>query len=758
MIEIFINNERLDMGDSVVTFKKAQQLNGIQNQYSFSNNFELPQTSKNRRLLNISYLPNSKAKSMTVGYNADIVLNGCIFLKNQSLKVQKETKKGIPVFILYTDSYLITQLKALPVSSINTGILYAKTLSSFTGHNSPNSTIARTGYISAQSVSGFVVAEEVPILYNLVGFVKKIALQFGYTFFGDFFEDAELAKYYFNPNVGIYENDGVARKPALDPNINCQTFLLNVLTAFNAFADISDVDKSINISLWKNIEGIKSEFKDYSDKFVDFEEYLFTGGLAKKNIIEYANSLPYYNSFFENNKSVVDQANYLKSTFGAGNMALFSDQETVVARVNLEANDPGVFRLYKFENGIVNRTIYSNSTAQTRGVYQVYSPNMLEIWQNFHQAYCRNISLPTIANLTFAYDAIFINSIKMQEVFYIKQLSTYWLPLELNFSTKKDFVKIKALMIEKIKVDAPIIYDKSVSVNFGETVTVPDASGFLYAASNISPLSSIKVIDYNRTKNKIYITGTDNVEVEIVSFPTLIDVRDQFKIRFEHVEVPNAKSSSDFQFQLISEEGGESRVGKITVRHNGYVNYKSEFLPVSPGTEYVYGKDDIADFTIWFNQSAKAINIKNIPNTLAPAQGSFEDEAAAVNAFKVFTLTKSQANIKATFRMLHAKYSCSNRGGSATARTAVTFEIWKNGAYLNTIHSGGVIDRFKNSAGFAEESNILKTLNFSGNAGDTFSIFGRIHGSKDTAISNKMDGHIFFTDINWSFECSEQAL
>lgn len=757
MIELFINNERLDMGDTVVTFRKAQQLNGVQDRYSFSNNFDLPPTSKNKRLLNISYLPNSKAKSMTAGYDVDVVVNGCIFLKNQKLKVQKETEKSIPVYVLFSDSYLTTQLKTLPVNSVDTGVLYAKTLPSYLGHNGPFNNFARTAYLSAQELSGFVVVNETPILYNLVGFVKKIMLQFGYTPFGDFFEDAELAKYYFNPNVGIYESDGIARKPLLDVNVNCQAFLADVLTTFNAFAVISDVDKNINIALWKNIEAIKSDFVDYSTKFVDFEEYSFSGGLAKKNTLEYASSLPSYNSFFENNKSVEEQTSYLKSDFGAGNMGLFSDQETVTIRTNLETQDAKIFRLYKFESTFADRNVYYNGNPSTRAVYAAYSPNIFDIWQNFHQAYCRNIALPTIANLTFRYDAIFLNAFKMTEIFYVKQLASYWLPLELSFSTKKDAVKVRALMIEKTHVDIPIIYDRSVSVNFGEIITIPDASS-LYSASNISPLSDLKVVNFDKTKNRVYITGSDNAEVEIVSFPTLIDVKTKFKIRIEHTEVPNKKSSSDLQFQLISLEGGESRVGKLTIRHNGYVNYKSEFLPVAPGTVYNYGKTNVSDFTIWFNQSAQAINVKNIPHTLAPAQGSFEVEATAVNAFKVFTLDKSMQNIKATFRMVNAKYYCSNRGGSATARTSVTFEIWKNGAYLSTIHTGGAVDRFKTVAGNYEESNVLKTLSFSGAAGDTFSIFGRVHGSKDNALSSEMDGHIIFKDIKWSFECSEQAL
>ena len=80
MIKIIVDNEELDIDErSIVTFKKSQQLNGIQNQYSFSNNINLPKTAKNQRLLKINYLPNSKAKSMAVGYSCDVILTVVYF-------------------------------------------------------------------------------------------------------------------------------------------------------------------------------------------------------------------------------------------------------------------------------------------------------------------------------------------------------------------------------------------------------------------------------------------------------------------------------------------------------------------------------------------------------------------------------------------------------------------------------------------------------------------------------------------------------
>jgi len=428
MIEITRKGFRFDINpNQVVTFKKSQQLNGIQNQYSFSNNFNLRNTSKNRRLLGINYLPNSKAKSMTIGYDCDIILNGCIFLKKQKLKVQKEAKDNIPVYLIFSDSFFVSKTKEKLLSEIDLNANYDKSETSFLSLNSIVGGLSRTAPISAQDTSTLIVVEEVPALINLVQLTQIIFLQIGYYYIGDLFVDTEAKKYYTNPNVGAY---GVGGKPLFDPSMTCYDFIVSFLKTFNGYIDVSDSSKTIGVYLWKNIETIKENFVDYSDKFVSFSDYSFEGGLAKKNTLEYSGSPAFYNSFFENNKSIAEKTSYLKSNFGAGNMRLFEDQQpkedkTLDPRIIGETTEAKELNIYKFETTQSDITYYKDGAPFTTAMFKAFSPNIYEIYRNFHLAYTKNIALPTIANLVFRYDAVFLANLSMQKVFFLKQLSTY---------------------------------------------------------------------------------------------------------------------------------------------------------------------------------------------------------------------------------------------------------------------------------------------------------------------------------------------
>ena len=89
-IEILRKGFRLDIDPSqVVTFKKSQNLNGVQNRYAYSNTIKLEKTANNEKLLGLFYMPANKLTSLKDGYEVDIVFNRSINLRNQTLKIQK---------------------------------------------------------------------------------------------------------------------------------------------------------------------------------------------------------------------------------------------------------------------------------------------------------------------------------------------------------------------------------------------------------------------------------------------------------------------------------------------------------------------------------------------------------------------------------------------------------------------------------------------------------------------------------------------
>lgn len=759
MTRILINNEDLDLAaDTLVTFKKAQQLNGIQGAYSFSNNFNLKDSAKNRRLLGINYLPNSKAKSMTQGYEPDVVLNDSVFLKRQKLKVQKETPGAIPVYLIFTDSYLAAKAKAVLMNQIPLGVVYAKNLVDFVIYNNDLNPLYRSAPISAQDKSGLVVVEEIPVLLNIKELILRVFTFLGYAYTGDILTDDNIGKYYTNSNVGVYGPDGT---PRFANTMTCYDFILDCLETFNGYIEVSDSSRSLGLYLWRNIETIKNRFVDYSDKFTGFNEYAFEGGLAKVNTMTYADSPDFYNGFFNNNKSIVDKTEYLSSDFGAGNLRLFADQDleedgSILPRVIGEVTEPQTMNLFRFEGVLTSTPIYSGGNLSYQVLNKAFSPNILEIWQLFHKPYTSNIALPTLAHLSFRYDAIFLANFKMSEVFFIKQLSTYWLPLELSFTSKKDGVKVKGLMLEKTPVDVPVVFDQNLKVGFYGDVFILDINA-LYSSQNISPAASVTIVGADLTKNHISING-----VQVLAFPTNFDVITEFELKVSNTEAENIKSNSDIIFRFTSEEGGVSREGTVNVAHDGRANFVSEFKS-EEGTVYNYGANDTNGLKRRLNYTAKITTPVNIADTFAPAIGDVDFYTAAFPfperppiEFKVLEFDRaSSVTVELTIANLHLY--CSNRGGGAEARTKIFFQLWKNGVNFLPVYSAGIIDRFKSGSRTEDYNNVAVTKTFNVNAGDVILVDAYIDLSEEDRLgSGTMDGSISITNMIWRFKVSEQ--
>ncbi len=750
MIQIFINNEALDIDTgTIVTFKKSQLLNGIQGQYSFSNNFNLKDSSKNRRLLGINYLPNSKAKSMTVGYDVDVILNGCIFLKRQKLKVQKESRGGIPVYLIFTDSFLVAKAKEVLMNQLPLGVVYTKTFADFFIYNDNINPLYRSAPISAQDQSGLIVVEEIPVLLNLKELILRAFTFLGYSYTGDILTDTNIGKYYTNSNVGVYGPDGT---PRFADTMTVYDFIVDFLETFNGYIDVSDSSKSLGLFLWRNIEDIKSRFVDYSDKFTGFNEYTFEGGLAKTNTLTYADSPDFYNGFFNNNKSIVEKTEYLNSDFGAGNLRLFADQDleedgSLMPRVIGEVTEPQTMNIFRFEDTLTSMPIYLEGALSYHPMNRAFSPNILEIWQLFHQPYCANIALPTIGVLDFRYDAIFLASFKMQEVFFIKQLSTYWLPMELNFTSKRDKVQVKGLMIEKTAVDVPIVFNQNLKVDFYGDVFILDIFA-LYSAQNVSPPGSMIIVAADLTKNSIYVNG-----VQVLAFPTIFDVSDLFELKVSNIEPINVKSNSNIIFRFISEEGGVSRDAAINVAHNGRANFVSEFRSEAD-TVYTYAIEDTDNHQRRLNYAAKITTPINIADTFAPAVGDVGTVPPI--EYKILQFDRaSSVSVDLTVENIHL--SCSNRGGGAEARTKIFFNLWKNGVNFMTVYSAGITDSNRDFPNNLDIPNVSASKTFSVNAGDVILFDTHIDLSEeDRSGSGTMDGSASFLNVVWKFKVTEQ--
>jgi len=208
MIEIFRKGFRLEIPSSqVVTFKKAQNLNGVQASYSYSNTVSLDKTANIRKLLDLPELPIGKVQTLQNGYEVDIVLNGSIQLRNQILKITKETLTKVDLYLLYSDSSLVSKLKSTYINEVVKGLKYKKTVAAFTELELNNVNPAVTNaLVQTQSAAGQYVAEEMPLLINLQWLIKKMFSDNGYTVYGDFIlTNTTLKDYFVAPNAGIYQ-------------------------------------------------------------------------------------------------------------------------------------------------------------------------------------------------------------------------------------------------------------------------------------------------------------------------------------------------------------------------------------------------------------------------------------------------------------------------------------------------------------------------------------------------------------------------
>lgn len=363
-IEIFRKGFRLDIKpDQVVTFKKSQNLNGVQSRYAYSNTINLEDTANNRKLLELFYLPTNKVGSLMNGYEVDIVLNRSINLRNQTLKIQKEARNDIQTYLLFTDNALVVNLKQTYINAVAAGYTYKKNIPDF---------VTYSAFMESQPKSGLFVMEEIPRLINLQELLKKAFTDNGYSVYGDFFEaNSVFSEYFVAPNKGVYQiygGSGVGFAPTFDPQLDAFTFLNNCLAYFNCYAEVDDTYKTVVVNRWTNLQAYKNNYIDYSKYYTDYQDYTFQSKLAKRNELKYSDSGTAYDSFFANNLSSEDKATYLNSGFGTGTLNIFDDSKLeadgkIPVRANGAVGEISAVRIFKKSSTLINTNIFIGGVA-----------------------------------------------------------------------------------------------------------------------------------------------------------------------------------------------------------------------------------------------------------------------------------------------------------------------------------------------------------------------------------------------------------
>ena len=647
-IEIFRKGFRFDIKpDQVVTFKKSQNLNGIQDRYAYSNTVSMEKTANNKKLLELFDLPTNKVGSLMNGYEVDVVLNGSINLRNQTLKIQKENKETVETYLLYTDNALVVKLKETYINSVASGYTYKKTISDF---------LAKNVFVETQQKSGLYVIEEMPLLINAQELLRKVFTDNNYTVFGDFFEEGSLfADYFVAPNKGIYQvysgsGDGFA--PSFDPVLNAFTFLNGILAYFNCYADVDDTYKTVVVNRWTNLEAYKANYIDYSRFYVDYQDYLFQSKLAKRNELKYSDSGTAYDSFFANNLSSEEKATYLSSVFGTGTLNIFDDSKLEVGgniplRPNGAVGEISAVRIFKKSSLPITANVFVGGIATPVTNYQAVPVSMQTIYTDFHKDYTDFILTPLVTNLKFRYDAIMAADFSLTKVFFVEQLASYWIPLEINFSTKKDSITVKAMLIKKRKVESPTLYNlNSVLLNFKEKALFPLTSLLsLYPIPpNKYPWDIIIFKSYNQDYNKLFI---NDVLITVASLPQAFNIADISTIKFEANKATDTvadKNSDSFYIQAIDTNGGVSNEAYINVVHTGVASLESNF---KQSEEYVYSRKGFDKGNILVSPNTYVLGLKpNLNTTIHQTETKISGLYPTNDTFNLVEVTDNYTNVR----------------------------------------------------------------------------------------------------------------
>ena len=688
MIEIYRKGFRLDIpADKIVTFKKSINLNGIQERYAYSNNFTIEKTANNLKLLDLPDAPIGKLNSLQNGYLVDVVLNGSIQLKDQTLKITKESKSAIDIYLLFTDNALISNLKTTYVNDVVKDFKYKKTIQDFKANGGV--------FLNTQPDSGIYVVEEIPKLLNLQSLIIKLFTDNNYTVYGDFTLLTNTIKDYFvAPNAGIYQiysGSGDGFSPSFESTLTAYDLLNQSLAFFNCYASVDYTYRTVIINRWDNLGNYKTSYKDYSKYYVDYKDYTFQSKLAKKNELTYSDSGTSFNSFFTNNLSSQEKATYLNSAFGTGSAKLFDNSEiqedgTIPLRSDGEIGETSAVRIYKISDNREDLLLFEKGVSYYVSAKKAISVSMRNVYNEFHKDYTAFILTPLIQNVIFKYNDILVNEFSLAEVFFIEQLSSYWIPLEINFSTKKDEINIKSMLIKQRKVASPILNNfNSVLLDFKQKVIF--TKDFLLSMYAMPPnefeWDEVIFKRYDDTLNSLFVNGElipSSTMPRAFSISELTENSIVFEANKQTDSTPD-KNTDSLYIQAVDSNGGLSNEAYINIKHTGVASYESNFEQIE---DYNYTRTNFDGGSIYFNVLEYVVGNKpNINNTIDNRTVNKPPVTGLGTQLKLIQAIENYTHLKINIKPINIKLKTTN-GGIGKARATLKLQLY-DGVNVTTL-------------------------------------------------------------------------
>lgn len=704
MIEIFRKGFRLDIPtDQVVTFKKAQNLNGIQARYAYSNTGTMDKTANNKKLLELFDLPTNKVNTLMNGFTVDVILNGSIQLRNQTLTLQKETLDKVNWYLLYTDNSLVVKLKETYINEVVKGFKYKKNLVDFVSNQF--GTKFKTVLIETQPKSGLFVIEEMPLALQAREVVKLLFEQNGYSVYGDFFEAGSAVEdYYIAANKGVYEiygGSGDGFSPTFDETLDAYKFLTDILIYFNCYADVDDTYKTVVVNRWTNLGDYKTSYVDYSKHFENYQDYAFQSKLAKRNDMTYSDSGTTYNSFFPNNLSSQDKATYISSAFGTGSLNTFDDSDleddgSIPLRANGAVGETSAVRIFKISATPITTKVFVNGEPQALSGFRAVPVSMRDVYTEFHKEYTDFILTPLVGNLVFTYDEIMAADFSMVKVFFVDKLSSYWIPLEINFSTKKDKITVKAMLVKKRKVESPALNNfNSIELDFKEKAVFPlDLLRSMYPMPpNNYPWDVVIFKRYDQDKNSLYV---NDVLIPANSLPQAFSLADIATIKIEANKPSDTtpdRNTDSLYIEAIDTNGGISNEAYITIKHTGVASLQSDFRQNDP-LSYQRLDFDIGGINVL------AVNYivgtkPNLNTTITTANIQKVSNDAPDDTFNLVNITEAYSQIKVDVPSFNI-YLKTDSNGIGKARAHVKLIIFDGTTELQVYEVGSADNQTQN--------------------------------------------------------------
>jgi hypothetical protein len=354
------------------------------------------------------------------------------------------------------------------------------------------------------------------------------------------------------------------------------------------------------------------------------------------------------------------------------------DDGSIAVRGNGAVGEVSAVRIFKAGPAPIGTNVYVGGVATPFLLNTAKPVSMRDVYTEFHKDYIDYILSPLIQYVIFRYDDILAASFSMTKVFFIEQLSSYWIPLELNFSTKKDQIMVKAMLVKKRKVEIPVLNNfNSVLLDFKEKALFPlDLLFSMYPIPpNKNPWDVVVFKRYNEDLNRLYV---NDVLIPANSLPQAFTIADLETIKIEAnkpTDITPDTNTASLYLEAVDTNGGVSNEAYINIQHSGVASLESNFAQVD---EFTYSRSGFDSGGLRIGPNVYYVGPKpNLNNTINQT-ATVTTEGLMTDAFNLIEAAEAYTNVLVKTRPFTLRMDTDNNG-LGRARAVCKISVSLNG-------------------------------------------------------------------------------